>query len=133
MAPPPGARCFLALPSLHRRAFPQWWDGFAAAFPEAWNRRVLDQGAGHQAPAVRWPSKVVPVLLPPSSPALNPSARLWRDLKDQRADLSAPTLEAWSEAVCASLPHDAPATLHSWTSFAYVVQAVDTVQKALYV
>ena len=63
--PTTGARCFLALPSLNSRAFQRWLDGFAAAFPESLNLLVLDNGAGHTAKAVRWPSNGVPVFLPP--------------------------------------------------------------------
>jgi transposase len=131
--PTTGASFFLELPYLNSRAFQRWLDGFAAAFPESLNMLVLDNGAGHKAKAVRWPSNVVPVFLPPYSPELNPIERLWRDLKDKLADLSAQTLDALSDAVCAIIQHYAPATLQSLTSFAYFVQAVDTVQKALYV
>jgi len=131
--PTTGASFFLELPYLNSRAFQQWLDGFAAAFPESLNLLVLDNGAGHKAKAVRWPSNVVPVFLPPYSPELNPIERLWRALKDKLADLSAPTLDALSDAVCAIIQHYAPVTLQSLTSFAYFVQAVDTVQKALYV
>jgi hypothetical protein len=133
VAPPTGARVLLALPSLHSRAFPPWLDGCAAAVPASLPRLVRAHGAGHTATAVRWPSKVGPGFLPPSRPELTPSERLWRDRKDKRAALSAQTLDAVSEAVCAILQPDAPATLQSLTSFAYVVQAVDTVQNALYV
>jgi hypothetical protein len=63
--PTTGASCFLALPYLNSRAFPRWLDGFAAAFPESVNLWLLDKGAGHKAKAVRWPSNVVPVFLPP--------------------------------------------------------------------
>ena len=131
--PTTGASFLLALPSRNSRAFQQWLDGFAAACPESLNLLVLDKGAGHKATAVRWPSNVVPVCRPPYRPELNPIERLWRDLKDKLADLSAQTLDALSDAVCAIIQHYAPATLHSVTSCAYFVHAVDTVQKAFYV
>jgi hypothetical protein len=63
--PTTGASCFLELPSLNSRAFQRWLEGVAAAFPESLNLRVLDNGAGHKAQAVRWPSNVVPMFLPP--------------------------------------------------------------------
>ena len=63
--PTTGASFLLALPYLNSRAFQPWLDGFAAACPESLNLLVLDNGAGHQAKAVRWPSNVVPVFLPP--------------------------------------------------------------------
>ncbi len=58
--------------------------------------------------------------------------RRWRDRKDQLADVPAKTLAALSDAMCAIIQHYAPTTLPSLTSFAYFVQAVETVQQALY-
>jgi hypothetical protein len=65
VAPTTGAPCFLALPYLNSRAFPCWWDGFAAAFAASLHIVLLDNGAGPKATAVRWPSHVVPGFLPP--------------------------------------------------------------------
>jgi transposase len=131
--PTTGDSFFLELPARNSRAFQVWLDGFAAAFPESLNILVLDNGAGHKAKAVRWPSNVVAVFLPPYSPELNPMEWLWRDLKDKLADISVQTIEALSDAVCAIIQNYAHATLHSLTSFPYFVQAVATAQKALYV
>jgi len=108
-------------------------DGFAAAFPESLNLLVLDNGGGHKARAVRWPSNVVAVFLPPYSPELNPIERLWRDLKDKLADIPTKTIAELSDAMCAIIQHYSPATLHSLTGFAYFIHAVETDQKALYV
>ena len=131
--PTTGARCFLARPYLHSRAVPLWWDGFATAFPESLHLLGLDNGAGHKATALRWPSNVVPVFLPPSSPARNPIARLWRDRKDKLAAIPVKTIAALSEAMGSIIQHYLPATLQSLTSFAYFVQAVETAQQAIYV
>lgn len=131
--PTTGASFFLELPYLNSRAFQLWLDGFAAAFPESLNILILDNGAGHKAKAVRWPSNVIPVFLPPYSPELNPIERLWRDLKDKLADVPVQTIAELSEAMSSIIQHYLPATLQSLTSFAYFVQAVETVQKAIYV
>jgi DDE superfamily endonuclease len=132
VAPPTGARSFLDLPYLNRRAFPQWLDGCAAPLPESLHLLVLDHGAGHKAKAVRWPPNVLPLFLPPSSPELNPIERLWRDRKDQLADIAVKTMQELSDALCCIIPNYSHATLHALTSFAYFVQAVETAQKALY-
>ena len=129
--PTTGASFFLALPYLNRQAFQRWLDGCAATFPEALHLLVLAKGAGHKAQALRWPSNVIPVFLPPSSPELNPIERLWRDLKDKLADVPATTIAALSDALCAIIQSYAPATLHSLTSFTYFVQAVEAVQQGL--
>lgn len=131
--PTAGDSFFLDLPYLNSRAFQVWLDGFAAAFPASLNLLVLDNGAGHKAKAVRWPSNVMPVFLPPYSPELNPMERLWRDLKDKLADISAQTIDALSEAVCVIIQNYAHATLQSLTGFPYFVQAVATAQQAIYV
>jgi len=130
--PTTGASFLLELPYLNSQACQRWLDGFAATFPESLNLLVLDNGAGHKAKALRWPSNVIPVFLPPSSPELNPIERLWRDLKDKLADVPATTIAALSDAMCAIIQSYAPATLHSLTSFTYFVQAVEAVQQGLY-
>jgi transposase len=130
--PTTGASFFLELPSLNSQAFQRWLDGFAAPLPESLNMLVLDNGGGHKAKAVRWPSTVVPVFLPPYSPELNPLERLWRDRKDKLADVPATTIAALSDALCAIIQSYSPATLHSLTSFTYFVQAGETVQQGLY-
>jgi putative transposase len=130
--PVTGAHFFLELPYLNSRAFQVWLNGFAAAFPDSLNILVLDNGAGHKAKAVRWPSHVVPVFLPPYSPELNPIERLWRDLKDKLADVPVKTIAELSNAMCAIIQTYSHATLQSLTSFTYFVHAVETAQKALY-
>jgi hypothetical protein len=132
VAPPPGASGFLALPCLNRRAFQRGLDEFAAALPESLPILALDNSAGHKAQAVRWPSNVVPVFWPPSSPDLKPMEWLWRVLKDQRADVSTPTIAVWSDALGTSIQRYAAATLPSWTRLTYFVQAAETVQKGPY-
>jgi hypothetical protein len=129
--PTPGVRCLLALPARTLRALPLWGDGCAVAWPEACTIRVLDNGAGHTATAVRGPANVVPGWLPPSRPALHPMERLWRDRKAPLADVPTQTITALAAAVCAVIQSYAPAPLHSLTSLTDVVQAVETVQKVL--
>ena len=130
--PTTGASFFLELPYLNSRAFQRWLDGFAATFPDSLNILVRDNGAGHKAKAVRWPANVVPVFLPPYSPALNPIERLWRDLKDKLADVPVKTLAELSDAMCTIIQHYSSATLQSLTNFAYFVQAVEMAQQTLY-
>jgi transposase len=131
--PTTGASFFLELPYLNSRAFQLWLDGFAATFPQSLNLLILDNGAGHKAKAVRWPSNVLPIFLPPYSPELNPIERLWRDLKDKLADVPVTTIAELSDALCAMIQNYSQAALQSLTSFPYFVQAVAIAQKAIYV
>ena len=130
--PTTGASFFLELPYLNSHAFQRWLDDFATTFPESLNLLVLDNGAGHKAKAVRWPSNVLPIFLPPYRPELHPMERLWRDRKDKLADVSAKTINELSDALCAIIQHYSYATLQSLTSFTYFVQAVEIARKAIY-
>lgn len=131
--PTTGASFFLELPYLNSSAFQLWLDGFAATFPQSLNLLILDNGAGHKAKAVRWPSNVLPIFLPPYSPELNPIERLWRDLKDKLADVPVTTIAELSDALCAMIQNYSQAALQSLTSFPYFVQAVAIAQKVIYV
>jgi transposase len=130
--PTTGASFFLELPRLNTVTFQLWLDHFAQAFPESFNLLVLDNGAFHKAQALQWPSNVVPVFLPPYSPELNPLERVWRDLKDKLADVSAKTLAELSDAVYAIIRNYSQATLQSLTGFTYFVRAVESAQEAIY-
>ena len=128
--PTPGDSFFLELPSLNRHTFPLWWDGCSEACADSCNIVGLDKGAFHNAKAVQWPSHVVPLFLPPYSPELNPIERLWRDLKDQLADLVSHTIEELSDAVCTIIQRYSKTVLQTLTGFTYFVQAVETARKA---
>jgi hypothetical protein len=66
VAPAPGERCFLELPSLPADMCQLFVDAFAQALPD---RLTI-------------PANVRLVFLPPCCPELNPIERVWRDLKD---------------------------------------------------
>jgi hypothetical protein len=85
VAPAPGERFFLELPSLHAAMLQLCVDGFAQAFPDSRNIWLLDNRGAHTARRLRWPEHVRCVGLPPYGPELNPIERLWRDLKDDLA------------------------------------------------
>jgi PAS domain S-box-containing protein len=57
--------------NFNTNTFQPWGDHFAQAFPQPFNLLVLDNSACHTTKALRWPSNMVPVFLPPYSPKLN--------------------------------------------------------------
>ena len=119
--PTTGDSFFLELPYLNSHTFQLWLDGFSEACADSCNIVGLDKGAFHNAKAVQWPSHVVPLFLPPYSPELNPIERLWRDLKDQLADLVSHTIEELSDAVCTIIQRYSKTVLQTLTGFTYFV------------
>jgi putative transposase len=124
VAPAPGERVFLELPSRPADMFPLFVDAFAQAFPDRLNSLRLDHRGAHTAQRLRWPEPVRAMWLPPYGPELNPSERLWRDLKDDLAWQPFVDLEAQPLSVADLLPaYDAP-TLQALTGYTSLVEAI---------
>ena len=70
------------------------------------------------------PAKIVGLCLPPSSPARNPRERLWQEVNAHLAWVVPPHIEKWEHRVEMSIRQSTTATLHSLTSYPYVVQAI---------
>jgi hypothetical protein len=92
--PTTGAPFFRERPYLHADTFHIFIDAFAHAFPDRRNSLLLDKSGAHPAQRLRWPEPLRPLWLPPYCPELNPSERVWRDLKDDLAGRQFPTLDA---------------------------------------
>jgi transposase len=65
------------------------------------------------------------VWLPPYCPELNPSERLWRDLKDDLASLPFPNLDAQQLYVGDVLQAYEASALHALTGDTYGVEAIN--------
>jgi hypothetical protein len=102
VAPTTGARVFLARPSLHVAHGQRVVDLCAPAFPDSVTRLWLEHRGAHTAQPRTIPAHVRRVFLPPSGPALTPSARAWRALQEALAWRQCPTLD---------VPQDDVATL----------------------
>lgn len=94
VAPATGARVFLERPYRNADTFQLFVDAFAHAFPDRFNGLLLANRGAPTAQRLRWPANVQPVWLPPYGPELNPSERVWRDVKDDLAWLQFPELDA---------------------------------------
>jgi transposase len=125
VAPTTGERFFLELPYLNADTFQIFLDAFADAFPDSLNILLLDNSGAHTAQCLRWPANVLPGWLPPYCPELNPSERVWRDVKDDLAWLQFPALDAQQMYVGDLLQAYEAATLQTLTSYAYLVEAVN--------
>jgi transposase len=110
---------------LNAETFQIFVEAFAPAVPDRRNMLLLDHSGAHTAQRVRWPEKVPCVWLPPYGPALNPIARVWRDLKDELAWRQCPDREAHQADVGDVLPAYDALTLQALTGDAYVVEAMN--------
>ena len=74
----------LVMPDVNTDAMQQFLDRFAATIGKNEHvAMVLDQAGWHGAKALRVPSNITFVALPPYSPELNPVERVWLHLKDR--------------------------------------------------
>ena len=127
VAPLTGQSFFLELPLLNTAGFPLFLEHFAAPDPTTFPLLLLDNGAFHQAPALRLPPNVGLVFFPPYTPELNPIERLWRDLKEWLAQSQPTTLDELSLLLMTRLRHYSAAVVRSLTGFAYLLAAAQTV------
>jgi transposase len=123
--PTTGARFFLELPYLNADTFQLFIDAFAHAFPDSLNILLLDNSGAHTAQRLQRPDNVRYVWLPPYCPELNPIERLWRDLKDDRAWLHFPNLDAQQLYVGDLLQAYDASALHALTGYPYLVEAIN--------
>lgn len=124
VAPTPGERFFLALPYLNAEHFQRCIALFSQAFPDRLNPLLLDNSGAHTAHQRTSPENVRLVYLPPYGPELNPIERVWPDLKEARAWLHLPTLEAQQDSLAMLLQAYEAATRQALTSDTYVVEAI---------
>ena len=122
--PATGESFFLELPNLNTDTFQIFVDEFAKAFPQSLNILLLDNGAFHQAKALKLAANVVAIFFPPYAPELNPIERLWRDIKDQLARYSPQTLDELSDLAAQSINRYSTDDIRSLTAFPYFIQAV---------
>ena len=121
--PTTGQSFFLELPALTSSLFQLFLEQLAATAPAHFHLLVLDNGAFHKARALRLPSNVGLLFLPPSAPEMNPIERLWHALKDWLAPRQLPSLDALSTLLTARLRHYTAARVRSLTGFPYFVAA----------
>jgi transposase len=109
VAPTTGERFILELPYLHTESCQLFGDAFAQAFADSLNSLLLDNSGAHTAQSLMIPADIRLVFLPPYGPELNPSERVWRDLKDALAWQQFPNVDVQQDYVGQLLQaYDAP-------------------------
>jgi transposase len=123
--PTTGRSFFLELPQLNTTNFQIFLQEFAQRFDDPLNIVLMDNGSCHTAKSLVMPDNVVCVFIPPYSPEINPIERLWREMKDQLAWRLVAQIEEWAHHVERIIRQYSKGAIHSLTSYAYFVQAVN--------
>jgi hypothetical protein len=125
VAPATGDGFFQVLPTLDSAQMQVLLNTFAAARPTTLNVLLLDNSRAHTAQDLIVPPNVVLLFQPAYAPELNPSERVWEDLKTDLAWENYPSLHALQAHIVQLVEaYDAP-TLQSLTAYPYFMQAVN--------
>lgn len=127
VAPLSGDRFFLLLPALNAEQMQLFLDAFATAHADTFNVLVLDNSGAHTAKRLRVPSNVALVFQPAASPELNPTERVWEDLKAQLAWLTFDQFSALQDELVTRLTAYDAATIQSLTGYPYLLDAIRVV------
>jgi transposase len=81
----PITRCrhLLEMPHCNANTFQHFLNYMAAQNVEEFKIMILDNGAFHHAKKLKIPNNIALLFLPPYSPELNPSEKMWRYFKDR--------------------------------------------------
>jgi len=122
--PTTGDRFFLEWPYLNAEMFQLCVDAFAQAFPDRLNSLLLDTSGAHTSQRLTLPANVRLFCLPPYGPELNPSERVWRDLKDGVAWQRFADRNVQQDYLGHLLQADEAATLQSLAGYPYLLEAI---------
>ncbi len=125
VAPATGDAFFYVLPMLNAEYMQLFLNALAEARPDTLNVLLLDNSRAHRAQTLVMPSNVVLLFQPAYAPEVNPSERVWEDLKTDLAWERYPSLPALQDHIVRLVEaYDAP-TLHSLTAYPYFMNAVN--------
>lgn len=127
VAPASGERFFLLLPKLNAANMQIFLDLFAEAHPDTFNVMLMDQSGAHTAKCLRIPSNIGLVLFEPACPELNPTERLWEDLRAKLAGQCFAHLDCLEDEICAHLDQYTDAVVQSLTGYPYLRETINAV------
>lgn len=100
--PQSGRVFWLVLPSLNAALMQRFLDEFARTHATPGQRivMVMDGAAAHRATTLRVPERITLVRLPPYTPELNPTERLWTMVREGVANRDFSTLDGLEQSIC---------------------------------
>ena len=125
VAPQSGERLFLLLPRLDSTTMQMFLDLGAAAHPDTVTVMLMDQSGAHTAKSLRIPATIALVFFAPACPELNPTERLWEDLRSKRAGQCCAHLDCLEDEICAHLDPYTDPVVQSLTGYPYLQEAMN--------
>jgi len=100
--PASGRVFWLVLPYLNAQLMQRFLDEFARTHATQGKRivMVLDGATAHRANSLRVPAGITLVQLPPYTPELNPTERLWTIVREGVANRDFSTLDELEQSIC---------------------------------
>ncbi|PDV98242.1 IS630 family transposase [Candidatus Viridilinea mediisalina] len=127
VAPESGERFFLLLPRLDATNMQIFLDQFAEAHVDTFNVMLMDRSGAHTAKCLRIPDNIALVFFAPACPELNPTERLWEDLRGKLAGQCFAHLDCLEDELCAHLEQYTDSVVQSLTGYPYLREAINAV------
>jgi transposase len=127
VAPESGERFFLLLPRLDATNMQIFLDLFAEAHPDTFNVMLMDQSGAHTAKCLRIPDNIALVFFAPACPELNPTERVWEDLRSKLAGQCFAHLDCLEDEICAHLDAYTDPVVQSLAGYPYLREAIHAV------
>jgi len=124
VAPRSGEGFFATQHKLDSTTFQRFLDDFAATYATTFNLLLLDNARAHHAAALRLPTNIALLFLPPYAPELNPCERVWQAVKDQIAWHNFTDLAALQDHLAAIFERYDAAALRALTAYPYLTEAI---------
>lgn len=118
-----GESFFLELPALDTPCFQKFLDELSAAFPTTMNVVLLDGAPPHTAKSLRIPDNILLIRFPPYCPELNPTERVWEDMRQNMSFDPYPTLASLVDDAATLLRSYTPEELVALTGYDYLTSA----------
>jgi hypothetical protein len=118
-----GDSIFLEMPALDVTCFQIFVDEVSTTFPDTLNVMLIDGAPAHVAKRLRVPDNILLVRLPPYCPELNPTERVWQDVRSNISADPPGSLSALTQDVGRVLRSYSPSTLASLTGYDYLRRA----------
>ena len=123
--PKSGDSFFLEMPFLDSHCYQIYLNEFSCWASDSFNIMVLDNGSFHKAKGLIIPENVALLFLPPYSPELNPTERLWEYIKNQIAGKLFQNLDSLKNEVAEVIKQLSKKMVASLTGYPYIIQATN--------